>query len=122
MAPDTRDVGCEATVPIRSPLHGTFWRQCSREASSFVCGIALCWQHFDKVVEDGPDGKERLSRQAEGRFAEWGVRPRAPFAAELICVECGATAPPDARGWKTCLTVDGEVAHPGCAEREFSDV
>ena len=46
----------------------------------------------------------------------------------LVCVECGAVAPPDALGWRAYLVGvhdvldDGEtvaVYCPQCAEREF---
>lgn len=41
--------------------------------------------------------------------------------ARLVCVECGAEADEDARGWRGYLTVDDEFAVycPACAEREF---
>jgi hypothetical protein len=48
----------------------------------------------------------------------------------LISVECGATAQPDAHGWRALLTVGDEDAEdveevavycPTCAAREFGD-
>jgi len=44
-------------------------------------------------------------------------------AAKLICAECGAGSPPDARGWRAYLTDDGEaeVFCPECAAREFGE-
>lgn len=43
--------------------------------------------------------------------------------AGLECVECGARSSGDARGWRTYLTVDDELASycPACGEREFND-
>jgi DNA-directed RNA polymerase subunit RPC12/RpoP len=42
---------------------------------------------------------------------------------ELVCVECGTTAPPDAYGWSVYLTDDETperaVYCPHCAQREF---
>jgi rubrerythrin len=41
----------------------------------------------------------------------------------LVCDECGATSPPDAKGWRGYITVHGEAVMfcPACVEREFSD-
>jgi DNA-directed RNA polymerase subunit RPC12/RpoP len=41
---------------------------------------------------------------------------------ELVCVECGTTAPPGADGWRVYLTDDEPetaVYCPHCAQREF---
>ena len=45
------------------------------------------------------------------------------MARRLVCVECQTLAPRDARGWRTYLTVDDEVATycPDCAREEFGD-
>lgn len=46
----------------------------------------------------------------------------------LVCAQCAAVAPPEARGWKAELAVGDEDAEdveamaiycPGCAAREF---
>ena len=39
----------------------------------------------------------------------------------LGCVECGCTSDQEARGWRTHLTFDDELATycPSCAEAEF---
>jgi hypothetical protein len=42
-------------------------------------------------------------------------------ASRLVCAECGAESPPEARGWRAYLTDDdvAEVFCPDCAAREF---
>jgi hypothetical protein len=49
--------------------------------------------------------------------------------AELICVECGGRADPDARGWQGHLVEDDDDERddviffcPGCAAREFGEL
>jgi hypothetical protein len=47
--------------------------------------------------------------------------PEASIDPPLTCAECGVTSRPDARGWRSYLTDDGEAVMfcPECAEREF---
>jgi hypothetical protein len=43
-----------------------------------------------------------------------------PDTTALVCVECGATSEPDAKGWRVYLDIDGEPVTycPDCAQRE----
>jgi hypothetical protein len=55
---------------------------------------------------------------------------RSVASAELVCVECGRAADPDARGWQAHLVArdddeeEEEVVFfcPRCAAREFGDL
>ena len=52
-----------------------------------------------------------------------GMTRNYPTERPLVCVECDDAAPPNALGWRTYLTIDGETATycPECAEWVFDD-
>jgi hypothetical protein len=52
-----------------------------------------------------------------------GMSDQAPLEEPLVCAECSATSPPEAKGWRCYITVHGEAVMfcPACAEREFPD-
>lgn len=71
-------------------------------------------------LEERTGDPERLAMQFECARA-MRERLERVVGHRLKCVECGETSTRTARGWRTFLTIDDQVATycPECAEAEF---